>query len=252
MRLAALFSGGKDSTFAIFLAKSAGHTIECLITIRPASDESLLFHYPNSEMTQHLSKAMQIPLVTVPLQDRTQIISREDIQDQNSNSGSNGMSDRDKEVMAIDEALSRAKTIYDIEGIVHGGIASNFQKKAFEAVCKKYSLHTLAPLWGADQQRYMRELVDNNFTVMIVGVSAMGLEKEWLGRIIDKDHLARLSELSKKCGFNLAFEGGEAETLVIDCPLYSKRLDIKRSNVKWDGQRGIFEILEAELIDKDV
>jgi uncharacterized protein (TIGR00290 family) len=85
---------------------------------------------------------------------------------------------------------------------------------------------------------------------MIVGVSAMGLEKEWLGEIIDKESLARLAKLSKKYGFNLTFEGGEAETLVVDCPLYSKRLNIIRSHTRWDGQRGMFEILEAELVQK--
>jgi uncharacterized protein (TIGR00290 family) len=85
---------------------------------------------------------------------------------------------------------------------------------------------------------------------MIVGVSAMGLDKEWLGRIIDKEALVRLAQLSKKHGFNLTFEGGEAETLVLDCPLYSKKLKITRSRTRWDGQRGMFEILEAELVQK--
>jgi uncharacterized protein (TIGR00290 family) len=78
----------------------------------------------------------------------------------------------------------------------------------------------------------------------------MGLEKEWLGRRIDKDSLTKLAALSKKYGFNLTFEGGEAETLVIDCPLFRKKLEIKRAKTHWDGQRGIFEILEVALVEK--
>ena len=80
----------------------------------------------------------------------------------------------------------------------------------------------------------------------------MGLEKEWLGRVIDTESLDRLTLLSKKHGFSLAFEGGEAETLVLDCPIFSKKLRVIKANTHWDGQRGIFEILEAELVNKDV
>ena len=42
---------------------------------------------------------------------------------------------------------------------------------------------------------------------------------------LDKEAIDKLMSV-KKCGFNLTFEGGEAETLVIDCPLYCKRLQI--------------------------
>lgn len=230
MRLAALFSGGKDSTYAIYLAKKAGHSIECLITMRPAADDSLLFHYPNSAMTEHLARAMQTPLVSVPVAGRSM----------------------EEEAEALDGAISRAKSLFDIQGVVNGGIESVFQKQAFEAACKKHGLEPIAPLWGADQEKYMHELLDNGFSVMIVGVSAMGLDEEWLGNTMDKESLARLALLSKKYGFNLAFEGGEAETLVTNCPLYTKRLQVKKAETRWDGQRGIFEILEAELVNKDV
>jgi diphthamide synthase (EF-2-diphthine--ammonia ligase) len=57
--------------------------------------------------------------------------------------------------------------------------------------------------------------------------------------------------ISKKCGFNLTFEGGEAETLVIDCPLYwRKKLQINAATTHWDGQRGIFEIRDVGLVEK--
>jgi diphthamide synthase (EF-2-diphthine--ammonia ligase) len=80
----------------------------------------------------------------------------------------------------------------------------------------------------------------------------MGLDESWLGRWLDLDAIGELEKLSSKFGFNLTFEGGEAETVVIDCPLFiSKKLDIRSSRKTWDGQRGIFEILEAALINKE-
>ncbi len=60
--------------------------------------------------------------------------------------------------------------------------------------------------------------------------------------------MKRLPGCQKKYGFNLTFEGGEAETLVTNCPLFKKKLRVKNANTRWDGQRGIFEILEVELV----
>jgi len=59
--------------------------------------------------------------------------------------------------------------------------------------------------------------------------------------------LNKLQDLSIKYGFNINFEGGEAETFVIDCPLFTSPISIKKSKKIWDGYRGRFEILEAEL-----
>jgi ABC transporter with metal-binding/Fe-S-binding domain ATP-binding protein len=226
MKLAVLYSGGKDSTYSIYRAKEMGHSVECLITMHPAADDSALFHYPNSWVTQYQARTMQIPVLGFQVAGK----SKED------------------ESRALEEAIVQAKTLYKIEGVVFGGISSMFQKNAFEGICEKQGLQAVAPIWGIEAEKYYAELLDKKFEIMVVGVSAMGLEKEWLGRIIDRDALATLTGLSKKCGFNLTFEGGEAETLVTNCPLFGKKLRIKNANVLWDGQRGIFEILEVELV----
>jgi diphthine-ammonia ligase len=228
MRLASLYSGGKDSTYSIFKVKQMGHDVSCLITMHPATDDSLLFHYPNLCLTKYLADAMQIPAIEFTI---------------------NGSS-KESEFDALEKAIIRAKSIYDIQGIVHGGISSKFQKVIFERICSKNQLVSVAPLWNVDPSHYMYKLVDNNFNIKIVGVSAMGLDRHWLGRSLDKILIGQLEYFSKKFGFNLTFEGGEAETLVVDCPIFSKRLDIRKANTRWDGQRGIFEILEVELISK--
>ena len=232
MKLAALYSGGKDSTFAISCAKEMGHRIVCLITMYPIADYSALFHYPNSWVTTYLADAMQIPTMGFPVSGR----SKED------------------EMNALEEAIVQVKSLYGIEGIVHGGISSNYQKQAFEQVCLRQGIAAVAPLWNnnSDPETYITELVVNRgFHIIIAGVSAMGLDNKWLGREIDKESIAKLVSISKKCGFNLTFEGGEAETLVIDCPLYrKKKLQINAATTHWDGQRGIFEIRDVALVEK--
>jgi ABC transporter with metal-binding/Fe-S-binding domain ATP-binding protein len=228
VKLAALYSGGKDSTFAISCAKEMGHHVVCFVTMHPLADDSALFHYPNSWVTLYLANAMQIPLMGFPVSGR----SKED------------------ETKTLEEAIAHAKSIYGIEGIVHGGISSNYQKQAFEGICMRQRIAAVAPLWNSESEEYIIKLVERGFHIIIVGVSAMGLGKEWLGRELDEEAIAKLVSLSKKYGFNLTFEGGEAETLVTDCPLFWKKLQINAANIHWDGQRGIFEIQDVALVEK--
>jgi diphthine-ammonia ligase len=227
LRLAAFYSGGKDSTFSIFKLKEMGHDIVCLISMYPSRDDNYLFHYPNIWLTKYLAEAMQIPLTPFVV-----------------NKGS------EEEAEAIRNAVLQVKAEYDIQGIVHGAISSNFQNELFKRICFDNRLVMFAPLWNAVPIDYMHKLLAMNFNIIIVAVAAMGLERSWLGRSLDRNSIALMELLSKKYGFNLSFEGGEVETLVLDCPLYSKRLDIKKAAVHWDGQRGIFEILEATLVPK--
>jgi predicted ATP pyrophosphatase (TIGR00289 family) len=148
--------------------------------------------------------------------------------------------------------LDRAKSEYSIQGVVHGGIKSDFQRRIFAQACAAYGLEVLSPLWHIEPRNYLHELILRyGFEIIVVSVSAMGLDDSWLGRRLDVDSIKDLERLSSKFGFNLTFEGGEAETIVTDCPLFiSKKLDIRKSKKSWDGQRGIFEILEAALVNK--
>ena len=227
MKLAALFSGGKDSTYAIYLAKKLGHSVDVLLTLYPHSSESHLLHYPNIKFTQLQAESMKTP----------QLI-EEIISDYSEN-----------ESKKLNNLISLAKEKYSIDGIVHGGILSEYQKDNFSLVCEKNQLKIISPLWNKEPESYMKELLNENFEYVISTVSSAGLNDSWLGRIIDKNGLDELQKLQKKFRFNLNFEGGEAETFVTNCPLFEKRLLIQDSTIEWDGYRGRFEILEAKLKD---
>ncbi len=228
MRVACLFSGGKDSTYSLYLAKQSGVSVDCLLTLIPNSEESHLFHSPNIWATQLQAKALQIPIITKKIKS----ISIDD------------------ECNKLDELISQANRDYKIEGIVHGGIRSNFQKNKFNKICEKYNLKLLSPLWQIDEYDYMNQLLKNSFVIQIISVSSMGLDASFLGIILNYSTLEDLYRRSKKYGFNLSFEGGEAETIVLDCPIFKKRLEILTSKIHWDGQRGIVEISDISLLDK--
>ena len=110
MNLAALFSGGKDSTYSILEAQKNGHVVKCLVTILASSDDSHLLHHPNLGLAALQAKAMKIPQITIAAKSP----------------------DTESELESLREALSAAKKEYQIEGIVHGGILSDFQKTKFE------------------------------------------------------------------------------------------------------------------------
>ena len=227
MKLAALFSGGKDSTYAIYLAKKLSHSGDVLLTLYPHSSESHLLHHPNIKFTSLQAESMKIP----------QLI--EEI----------SSTDTKAEFEKLDKLITRAKENYSIEGIVHGGILSKYQKDNFSSICEKNNLEIISPLWNTKPESYMKKLLEENFEYIISSVSSDGLNDSWLGQIIDKNRLETLEKLQKKFGFNLNFEGGEAETFVINCPLFEKSLFIQDSSTEWDGYRGRFEILDVKLKD---
>ena len=225
MKLAALFSGGKDSTYAIHLAKQQGHEVKCLLSVFPKSEESHLLHFPNIKLTGLQSESMKIPQITI-----------ESSSDETST-----------ELGLMKKILLRAKDEHHIEGVIHGGIKSIFQKDNFENLCNKLNLKLISPLWDTEPKKYMNDLVSSNFVFIITSVSSDGLDDFWLGKKIGKDELERLQTLSEKFEFNLNFEGGEAETFVLNCPLFSHPIKFVQGEKIWDGYRGRFEIVDARL-----
>jgi len=225
MKLASLFSGGKDSTYAIYMVQKQGHDIACLLSVFPKSDESHLLHHPNMAWTKLQSESMNIPQLL--------ILSDSD--------------NTDEELSKLEILLQNAKEQFDIEGVVHGGIKSNFQKDKFETLCSKLDLIIVAPLWGIESQQYMNDLLNSKFEFIMTVVSSDGLDDSWLGKLISKSDIDILKRLSQKFGFNLNFEGGEAETFVINCPLFTNSIKINQFEKIWDGYRGRFEIVDAGL-----
>jgi len=207
------------------LAKQQGHDVKCMLSVFPKSDESHLLHHPNMKWTSLQSESMKIPQITI-----------ESSSDETST-----------ELELIEKILVRAQNEYNIEGIVHGGIKSNFQKNNFENLCKKLNLRSFAPLWESEPKQYLDDLISSDFVFVITSVSSGGLDDSWLGKKIGVEEIKELHHLSEKFGFNLNFEGGEAETFVLNCPLFSYPIEILKEEKSWDGYRGRFEILDARL-----
>ena len=232
MRVAALLSGGKDGAYAAARAVEAGHTIACIVTVEPPSPASELLHYPCVAVTALQAESMGVPRVA-----------RRAASD-----GTAGQLD------AVAAALAEAAELHGAAGAVHGGIRSGYQKRAFGRACAEAGLEPLAPLWAgggaADpvaQASYLRRLLADGVRFVVAAVAAGGLGAEWLGRSVDAAAVGELAALSRRHGVGADFEGGEAETIATDCPLFSRPIEIVRSEARWDGCRGELDIIEARL-----
>ncbi|MFY9637904.1 MAG: TIGR00289 family protein [Methanobacterium sp.] len=226
MKAAVLFSGGKDSTMAIYKAIEQGYEVVYLVSMISNNPESYMFHVPNIHITELSSEAMGIPLIKA----KTHGVKEEELDD-------------------LKKVLNELKD-RGVRAIFTGALASEYQKSRIDQLCTDLGLVSNAPLWHVDPKEYMEEIIDLGFEVIIISVSAEGLEESWLGRKIDHELLDELIILNNKYGMHMAFEGGEAETLVLDCPIFKRRINILASSKVWDRDNGYLSITEAELENK--
>ncbi|PIN98955.1 MAG: TIGR00289 family protein [Candidatus Diapherotrites archaeon CG10_big_fil_rev_8_21_14_0_10_31_34] len=227
MKLAGLFSGGKDSCYAVDWALNQNHKVNVLVSIVSENPYSYMFHTPNIKLTSFQGLAAEIPVMykTTP-----------------------GIAE--KELKELKHALAEAKENFSVKGITTGALASSYQKNRVESICSDLGLKCFSPLWQKNQTEYVQELISNGFEVLIVGVAAQGLGENWLGRKLDESILNRLIELDKKIGLNVAGEGGEYETFVLDAPFFKKKIEVIDSVNHWQKDSGYLEIKKIKLVEK--
>jgi predicted ATP pyrophosphatase (TIGR00289 family) len=222
MKLAALISGGKDSMLALHRAVEK-YEVVCLIGVIPENPHSYMFHTPNLHLLDAISSCLQLPIYKIPT--------------------------AGEEELEVDD-LARALEVLKVDGIVIGGIESKYQRSRFQRVCNKLGIEMFAPIWHEKPAKLMEKIVEK-FDVIIVKVAARGMDEGWLGKKIDDKTLEKLKVLNKKYGVHLAGEGGEYETLVLDAPLYKRRIVVKKQRIKWEGSSGMLEVIEFGLEEKE-
>jgi diphthine-ammonia ligase len=225
LKVGVLYSGGKDSTYAAYLARKGGDELACLITLSPMRLDSYMFHYPNIRWTSMQAEAVHLPQVMLETK---------------------GV--KEEELVDLSKAVAAAKQDYSIEGVYTGALASVYQESRVERICDELGVKAVSPLWQIDPISHLNNIVDSGFEVIMTGVAALGLDESWLGRALDKDAIRDLARLHAKYGVNPGLEGGEGETFVLDCPLFDRRIEVASSKKHWKGDAGYLEIIDARLV----
>ena len=203
MNLGVLFSGGKDSTMATWLAQKAGHEIACLITLHSENPDSYMFHTPSIKRTEKQATVMDLPLIT-----------------------KNTKGIKEKELVDLEDVIKIAIEKYSIQGIVTGALHSDYQASRIQKICDKLRIECVNPLWHKDEFQYLQDIIKSKFKVIITGVSAYPLNASWLGRVINEDFIRDVTKLNEQYKIHVAGEGGEFESFVLDCPMFKRPLEV--------------------------
>lgn len=199
MKIACLFSGGKDSVYSVFWTLFQGF-VPVLVTVK-AEEYSMMFHHPNIDKTKLQAKAMGLKQYFLKTTD-------------------------EKWHNDLKKLLKRLK----VQGIITGAVASEYQRRRIERLGEELGIPTYAPLWHK-QDELMDEVLQY-FETYVTAVSAEGLGKEWLGKSFKELVRAKIPNIHP------FLEGGEGETFVANAPFFKHRIKIKGWKKKWDKTRG--------------
>jgi len=215
MRLASLYSGGKDSSFSLYVAEQSGHEVPYLVNIVPQDRASWIFHTPNLNVVPTLAEAMGKEVIL---------------------GSSTGEEDSDM------EGLRRALEGLDIDGVVTGAVWSDYQWDRMNLVCGDLGLKVISPMWRKDQDMLMEQIIDSGIRAVIVGCYAEGFDESWLGRPINHDTLKDLKALRSKYGISIMGEGGEYESMTLYIPGFSHGFEIVEAEKEWKRNDGTLRV----------
>ncbi len=197
MKAVALFSGGKDSLYALHLVEKQGVKVDNLLTLIPSFPRPSP-HAENLEALKILAKSIGKQLTIVDFK--------------------------------RDGAFVEALKSLEIDALVAGDIFVEAHVEGLKDVCSKVGLELLEPLYKRDTSELFDEIFNLGFKALITGVNIEYLGEEWLGFIISKE--TSTSFLSKIGSADPLGENGEFHTLVLECPLYAKSFKVESMEKK--------------------
>lgn len=247
MRFVALISGGKDGWYGAAKAIALGHELVALGNLFPPTGvdecDSHMFQTVGHEVIDCYGECVGVPVFRRMLSGASKVrtLGYERAEED--------------EVEDLFLLLQRVKSkVPKLEAVSSGAILSNYQRLRVENVCRRLGLVSFAFLWQLDQCRVLQEMCDWGIKVVLIKVASYGLGREHLGRELTEvsSVLARLSE---RYGVNACGEGGEFESLVLDCPLFRKKIVIEETETVVTNENDLtfsayLRILQFSLKDR--
>lgn len=188
------FSGGKDSTLALWRSVQAGAVPKALVNVLTEGGERSRSHGLHKSLLLAQAKAMGLPMVFK----------------------SATWADYENR---FTEALEELAYL-GIKDMVFGDIDLEDHRLWEEKVCAKAGLTCYLPLYQQNRVALTQELIAAGFKAVLVAVKAERLSADFLGRVLDGNLVQELAALGvDPCG-----EEGEYHSLVTDGPLFAHPL----------------------------
>ena len=208
-------SGGKDSVYALYTALKKELNVTHLMFITTGGKG----HLENKWLLKLVSEAVGIPAIVV------------------------GRKPQD-----IQKALKKANA----EMLVSGGMTTPEHLDYYKEILDPIGVKQYAPLFGKDPLVSLAEMQKLGFHNLIIEIdTALGSNKNWLGHEIDQGVINEINQLVKDKKMNPIGEWGEYHTVVVDCPIYKKKIQVEKSKTTWKGSKGYFIIKKASLVPKN-
>ena len=219
-RIVALISGGKDSTFSILKCVEMGHDVVALAHLFPPENkeeiDSYMYQTVGNKAVKEVAHAIGVPFFHGLI---TGCAVTKGLQYSKTESD---------EVENLYELLNLIKIETNCTAVCSGAIYSTYQKNRVENVCERLGLESIAPLWQRNQVELLQEMLDHKMNIRIIKVASIGLDESHVG-CCAADLINHFKNINKQYGFNVCGEGGEYESLVTDCPLFSHQLFVENS-----------------------
>lgn len=230
MRVVALISGGKDSTYNMMQCIAAGHTIVALANLSPAKKteiDSYMYQSVGFEAIDYIASAMELPLYKI------------ETKGESKERGKVYVPTDEDEVEDLYKLLKQVMDDIEIDAVSCGAILSDYQRVRVENVCSRLGLVSLAYLWQRKQEELLEEMIKCEIDAVLIKVATLGLDPQRHLRRSIRLLEPHLKAMHDKYGLNVCGEGGEYESLTLDCPLYTSRIIIEESEIVMDSKDAI-------------
>lgn len=220
MRIVALVSGGKDSIYTLCKMKDDGHEILACIYLcnKETFVDSYMYQTVGYETIKFIEEALQIPFIVRETECNAK--------NQNLEYEEEPHDEVEDLYCAVREAVER----YKCEGVCSGAIESTYQKNRVENVCKRLNLVSFTPLWKRNQKELLKEMVDYGIEAVLVKIASPLIPKTFLCKDIS-DVYAFLTSIKTRWEVNYCGEGGEYETITLNCPYYKKKIVSEKQEI---------------------
>ncbi|MDO8555735.1 MAG: diphthine--ammonia ligase [Nanoarchaeota archaeon] len=220
MKVAVLFSGGKDSVFAVDHCLSKGWDIQYLLSVKPSRRDCYLFHFATVEHTKYLADALGIPHILVGCD----------------------VADPKLEAQIVREVIEKNP----VDAVILGGVGlQETQLRSVRDALFDLGIEVFAAHKDEDEELLMRRMIADGYEIVMTEIASDGLTAEWLGKTLTLENFEQLKVLSKKFGFDLLGEGGYYNSLVVDGPIFTKKLVIKSSEKVMEAANSGFLLVHA-------
>ena len=190
------WSGGKDSCFALMQAIDTGYTPKILLNVLNEEGKISRSHGIPAAILQAQANAAGLPVHLIS-------------------------SSWQEYEMHFTNALKTLKEQYSLTHAVFGDIDLQPHRDWEEKVCTNAGLTAVLPLWQQNRRTLVMQMLEAGIETMIVSCNEVMGEK-FIGQIITSSLVDELEAI----GIDACGENGEFHTLVLNCPLFSSRINV--------------------------